>query len=90
MEAIGEHEERAHARVVDRIGQALCSRQVGGERLLEQHRPSGLDRAHRESRLGIRRDRDRDRVTRGDQRVDVLIPLDAERARRLTRVFRGT
>ena len=35
MEAIREHEERAHARVVDRIGQALRSREVGRERLLE-------------------------------------------------------
>jgi hypothetical protein len=90
MEAIREHEERTHARVLDRIAQALRSPEVGRERLLEEHRLAGLDRANREIRLRVRRDRDCDRVRRRDQRVDVFVRRDAERARDLPRVGRGT
>ena len=50
MEAIRQHEQRTDTRVRDRVGQALRFAEVGRERLLEEHRLPGLDRAYREDR----------------------------------------
>ena len=56
---------------LDGVDDALRAREVVGERLLEQHRFPGRGGAHREVGLRVGRDRDRDRVARREQRVDV-------------------